>query len=215
MIYRKLLFKETVIISHGLICKLDYFIFFGCCVLTGMLLLVWELWDGANSPDGLRWKWLQVKLWYLHEYIWDPEKEQLPLGNCWIKEKESILPLSNNYRTCFLQRQRSTTLGGRCTNNLHLLLSDTKLPWISDEWNPSFKVMWKARYIQIFFKPFIYLPWPEAAVLRKCQQKIMHMERQSYLFKNCFRTLRLNQEKNLEETLKTFCLFCCFLFPPA
>lgn len=69
--------------------------------------------------------------------------------------------------------------------------------------DPSSKVMRKARYIQKYFKAVIYLPWPEAPVLSKCQQKIMLTERQSYLFKNSFRSLQLNQEK----TLKTHCCF--------
>lgn len=41
--------------------------------------------------------------------------------------------------------------------------------------------------------PLIYLPWPGAPALSKCQQKIMHTQRQSYLFKNRSRSPQFSQ----------------------
>lgn len=98
-------------------------------------------------------------------------------------------------------------------NNLYLQLSETKLWWISAERQshctptPSScthththtynccsqgNMKGPGRYRDIL-GPLIYLPWPGAPALSKCQQKIMHTQRQSYLFKNRSRSPQFSQ----------------------
>lgn len=107
-------------------------------------------------------------------------------------------------------------------NNLYLQLSETKLWWISAERQshctptPSSYTHTRSRTQQThththtynccsqgnmkgpgryrdILGPLIYLPWPGAPALSKCQQKIMHTQRQSYLFKNRSRSPQFSQ----------------------